>query len=526
MTKKHKDVYTLFKKYKYHILTGLILLLALAVRFYNFDTRWGIGNDDSRDVLIAQEALKRGELPMIGSFSSAGPFVFGPFFYWFIMLSYLLLPFILTAPWILICLVGVATVGVLMYCGKKIGGNNFALLVGLLAATSPQLVIRSLTLGQHTFVGLFTACTILSLLLLLEKKKLRYAFLIGLCIGAAINFHYQALNLLILLPVLLFIPKISVRTKLLSILISTTGILIALSPLIIWDAQQGFANFNNIFEYFLIGQYRLYVPNSWTLFLFTYLPKYWAFVVGGYQYIALSMMVLTGILMLFAIVKKKLPQMLYFLLVPFSLLLFLNRFYKGERSEGYLLYFLPFILLLTTYALSLFFRSDIISKRFLLLQKSIGSLVVIILVSANIYFLATTVWSYHSQRALINSGIDRLLEKYPDKKFAVYDYKANYSSFNQPLSLFLDERHLIDKDGMPIGILCYVKCPKGYPMIVELGGVYIADLRKVRGIEESPTWVNVNPANMYDDLIGWSKRHELRSGFSFQDYLTQKFLHF
>lgn len=513
------------KKHKYHILVCLILLLSFAFRFYNFDTRWGIGNDDARDVLIAKEAIKRGELPMIGSFSSAGPFVFGPFFYWFIMGSYLLMPFVLTAPWILIGIIGVGVVGILMYCGKKIGGNNFALLVGLLAVTSPQLVIRSLTLGQHSFVALLSACCLLFFLLYLEKKTIRFAFLVGLSIGAAINFHYQALNLLIFLPALLFVAHKSVRMRMVGLIVACAGVLLSLSPLIIWDSQQGFANLRNLLEYFLIGQYLLYVPNSWKLFLLTYLPQYWSIVIGGYRFIALGSMIVTVCLISFLIIKKKLPLQLYFLVIPFTLLVFVNRFYKGERSEGYLLYFLPFILLLTSYILFLLLKADVFSKRYVLLQKSLGIFLTGLLVSANIYFIASTVWVHPSPVPLYTKAVDGLMKKYPKQKFVVYDYKAKYSSFNQPLSLFLATKNLTDKKGMPIGMLCYDKCPKK-PKMLELGGIYIADLRKEKNIGDSKQWVKVNPENMYDDLIGWSTRHELRSNFYLQDYLTQTLSHF
>src|SRR6185436_3460010 len=162
-------------------------------------------------------------LPMIGSFSSAGPFVFGPFFYWFIMGSYLLFPSVFASPWMMEVFVGVATVAIFMWCAKKIAGNNFMLLVGLFAATSPQLVLRSVRLGQHTFIGFTTICMVLALLFFFEKRKLLFAFLAGLAIGTGINFHYQALNLLIFLAVFFFVPQTSWRFKFMSFSMAVCG---------------------------------------------------------------------------------------------------------------------------------------------------------------------------------------------------------------------------------------------------------------------------------------------------------------
>lgn len=505
---------------KYYLAFWLILLLAFVVRFYNFSVHWGLGNDDSRDIMIAQEALRRHELPMIGSFSSAGPFVFGPFFYWFIMLCYLILPFAFTAPWILLGLVGVATVAVMMWCGKKIAGNNFMLLIGVLTATSPQLVVRSLRLGQHTFISLSTACMILALLFFFEKRKLLFAFLAGLAIGAGINFHYQTVNLLIFLAVFFFIPKASWRLKFVSFFLAGVGVIVGLLPLVVWDIQQQFANLRNILDYFLVAQYRLYVPNSWKLFLFHFLPNYWSFVIGGYSLLAFALMIMTGIITAYILVKKKLSYQMVILLIPFGLLLFLNRFYKGERSEGYLLYFLPFILIFTAYGIFVLFQRG----RLFLMRFLIAGMLLLSILYGNSQSIST-IFAYRTPVQALEIVIDQLVKKYPNQKFVVYDYKGSLSSDNQALSALLFRRHLIAEDGIPIGFLCYGKCPR-YPRLVLYGGLYLADLRKEKNIaKENPQWINVNPDHMYNDLIGWSKRHELTSPFSIQKYLTDK-LHF
>lgn len=177
---KHKNYekilvqkFSLFLRNHWFFLFVIVLfLLATYLRAYNFSDRWGLGNDDARDVAIAKEALRRHEIPLIGSFSSAGPFVFGPFFYWFIMGSYLLLPFAFTAPWIMMVIVGLLTIVILMLVAYQLEGKNFALLVGLIAAFSPQLVIRSLTLGQHSFIAFLTALALFLFILLYRQPRL------------------------------------------------------------------------------------------------------------------------------------------------------------------------------------------------------------------------------------------------------------------------------------------------------------------------------------------------------------------
>src|SRR3990167_5843356 len=82
----------------YIIIVFSIIILSFVIRFYNFPNRWGLGTDDARDALIALEALKRHELPLMGPFSSAGAFVTGGIYYWFIMASYLILPNFVFSP--------------------------------------------------------------------------------------------------------------------------------------------------------------------------------------------------------------------------------------------------------------------------------------------------------------------------------------------------------------------------------------------------------------------------------------------
>ena len=519
-----KKLFTFIKKNKYQILVGLILLLALSLRFYNFFDRWGLGNDEARDVAIAREALARHEIPLIGSFSSAGPFVFGPFFYWYIMLSYMLVPFVYTAPWILLELIGVGTVVILMYCAKKIAGNNFALVVGLLAATSPQLVVRSLLLGQHSFIAPLAALMILFLLFLIEKKKLIFAFLMGVAIGAAINFHTQAINLLIFSPVIFFIPGITWRYKIIGFLVTLAGVLLSLSPLIIWDAPQQFANFRNILDYLLIGQHRIYVPNSWRLFLFNYLPHYWAFVVGGKEFISLILMSLVGLLIPLAIYRRKFPNILFYLLIPFAILLLVNRYYKGERSESYLIYFLPMILLFTSYAIYTLFQKGVVPRKLLRLCQIFGVVTLTIITSMHLFVLSRILLP--SPVAIFERTIDELTQKMPGRKFVIYDYKGRISATSQPLSLLLHKRGLTDKEGVPIGVSCYDRCINNYPRIISTP-VLIIDLSSdtKHKTEKGPkrTWINVNQEAMYDDLIGWSKRHELTSTFSFSKYIESRF---
>src|SRR5579862_9686648 len=152
----------------------------------------------------------------MGPFSSAGPFVTGGIYYWFISLSYLVFPFWIFAPWILMEILGILTVLVLVKIGKILGGNLCGLILGILAATSPQLITKSLNLGNPTFIILSSTVLILSYLLLWKTKKLLYGLICGICLGLAVSFHYQAINLLIFFPAIFLITSLSFKQKIIA----------------------------------------------------------------------------------------------------------------------------------------------------------------------------------------------------------------------------------------------------------------------------------------------------------------------
>lgn len=513
---------TLFMN-KYILTLTFILIISFLLRFYNFPNRWGLASDDARDISIAREALQRHELPLIGSFSSAGPFVFGPLFYWFLMASYLLLPFTITAPWIFEGLVGVVTVIVFYVIGKEIKDRKFALLLAALVATSPQLVIRSLLLGQHTFVAITAVLLLMSFLFLWNTRKTWYAFLMGLWLGIGLSMHYQSINLLIFFVAPLFIPHVAIRDKVKFLIFMGIGFLIPSLPLLIWDSQQQFANIRNLLDYLLVGQYRLYVPNSWKLFLFHYLPDYWSFVAGGNFLMGFILMALSFITILYFFIIRKTPRVILLLEAIFFILLLVNRFYKGERSESYLLYLVSFILLFSGFALYMLISFASRQKYVTMFIRTIGVILLVATLLINIKGI---------RRMYGNNGVNTLQEaakmlisKYPDRKFTLYDYKGGLAYRSQPFSVILKQLDRTDPKGMAIGFIeKKQKNPwKKYPFIITVNDAALYDLSSVQNINRlSQIWYPVNQEAMYDSLIGWSKKHELKSNFSLTTYLKAK----
>src|SRR3989344_7279890 len=96
------------KKHRYVLAIGVILAIAVVFRFYNFENRWGLAYDQARDVIVAKEALRLHQPPLIGPFTSAGAFVYGPQWFWITMIMVLVFPFSVITPWVIQILLYVA----------------------------------------------------------------------------------------------------------------------------------------------------------------------------------------------------------------------------------------------------------------------------------------------------------------------------------------------------------------------------------------------------------------------------------
>ncbi|MBI4066939.1 glycosyltransferase family 39 protein [Candidatus Gottesmanbacteria bacterium] len=487
--------------------------MATILRFYRFPNRWGLLSDDARDVLIAKEALGRHELPLFGSFSSAGPFVFGPLFYWYIMSSYLLFPDALTIPWVILGFLGILTVLLAVKIGNVLAGRRFGLLIGLVTAYSPQLISRALVLNQHSLISFLATLTLLFLILLWKEKRLIYAFLSGLSIGAAISLHYQALNLLIVVISPLLIPM-RFKKKLMCLIAILIGIFIPSVPLLYWDWHQDFANTRNIIDYFLIGQYRLYVPNSWKLFLFSYFPSYWAFVAGGSIWIGRILFYLAGIFVFIQFLRKKVDRLFLVLGMFFAFFMILNRYYRGERSEGYLIYLSPFILLFTAWTIHVIFLYYDKSKHSFLsfFFRTFVLIFGIGIIIGNTFRFRERIF-YNNKVDQVTATITKLQNKYPAKMFSIYDYKWGSSTISYPLVVFMADKKLISRDGLPLGVTCGVYKTPIPTMFHE--GCKIYDLSADKKRFNTTLWTNVNPASVYDDLITRWMRKKLYSPFHF-----------
>ena len=130
--------------------------------------------------------------------------------------------------------------------------------------------------------------------------------------------------------------------------------------------------------------------------------------------------------------------------------------------------------------------------------------------------------NYESPVGKFRQALNVLYKAYPDSKFALYDYKYRQYSASMPISLMMNFDGKAEINGKKIGISCYGKeCPQD-PKIVTGNPIFLVVDLDGEGDLDEKTWVNVNKESVYDDSIGWLNKHQLKSTFSFQDYIFKK----
>lgn len=488
-----------FKVHKFEIAVFLIVLLAFILRFYNYENRWGLAYDQARDVTVAREALKEHKIPLIGPFSSAGQFVYGPQWFWILAIMISLYPFSYIAPWVMQALLYVLMVFLMIVIGKELINKKFGLLLGLLTAVSPAQIGQSINLTSPSMVSIFCILTLYFFIKYLKNDNKIYAFLLGFSLSTAINIHFQAIGLLAFIPIALFFGKRDIK----KIAFLFLGVFIPFIPLVIFDFITNHFESKNILDYYMYGQYKIYVPNRWLTYLSIYWPTSWARIIGGEVIIAYAILVLSLVYTVYAFYKRKISKILVAIFTIFLLMVLMLRYYRGERYDSYLVFTHPFVLLISGWTIFQTLR----------IQKVIAIIFlgIVVLGSFRIdYKEATNAYNYMMVQT--NEWTAMLKNTHPGKKFAVYDYRYRSTGYSLPFVLKLQEEGMIDDNGYKIG---FGNIPKEERKIRKR--VKEVDISyEVWGLEGSTSaqlkeegWAFINPSQVYKSTVEWYKKDNL-----------------
>ncbi|QQG41091.1 MAG: hypothetical protein HYV37_02075 [Candidatus Levyibacteriota bacterium] len=492
--------------YWFTIAVCIIIAISTLLRFYNFENRWGFANDQARDVIVAREALALHKLPLIGPFSSAGQFVYGPQWLWILMLFIIVNPKWILWPWIVQAFLYVLSVGAIIAIGKKIEGRIFAVIVGLLAAVSPAQISHATNLTSPSMVGFLSMIIVLLFIYTISDRKKWHSFVLGFFITSAVMVHFQAIGLLVLLPLsLLFGEKTKSRIFLLLL-----GAFLPLMPLMYFDVTNNFFETRGILDYYFHGQYNIYVPNRWLTYIGVFWPGAWARIVGGEKLFSVLIMLFFLCSIIFQLKRHaRFKKEWIALFVGFFLMFVMFRYYRGIRYDGYIVFLHPFILLFTGWTVV-----QIIKTKFYL-----GVVFLCLLIFGGLKMSLHDInTATNTMYGLTNRWIRLFDNTYPQNKYTMFDYKYTAIGFTMPLVLVLDYKNKIDSDGYGVGLSYFEELPP-INKNIKLQYSEIIGNRKVLSFFDvnnaskqflaNNSWALVTPETVYMTTVEWYKEKKL-----------------
>lgn len=503
---------------KYHVEIILVIILAISIffRFFEYENRLGFAYDQARDVIVSRFAVQNHGLPLTGPFSSAGPFVYGPQWYWILMGMILTYPFSIYTPWVIQTSMYVGIVLIMFVIGKETKDKYLGLILAILTCFSSGQIAQATNLTSPSMVGILAALSTLFLVRAVKySKKIDY-FLLSFVVGNAICTHFQAIGLLIYLPLaLIFGQSFFIRRYVLSLmsqgrkkaafnpgpdarelikftLIIMCGLIIPFIPLIIFDFISNHFESKNMLQYYFHDQYKIsfeVLGRRWLSYVLDFWPHAWARVVGGNNIVLLAVVIFGTIVVISK--HRKVEKLTSMFILAYLFVFFELRYFRGPLFDGYIAFLHPVIIILT----------GILIFNLIKRNKYIGFFAMTILLAGSLWLTIQDIsYSDNAIKRSLEQVSKQLVEKYPNKKIVLYDYRYKTSNYSIPLSLFLS---LQKSNSEKISIGMYDRNIKNYKNPLTMEGFTFIVLKEV-DIKDKK-WISVDPSNVYHSVVGWYK---------------------
>lgn len=464
--------------------TLILSIIAVAIFFLtaNYNSRVSIIADSSRDVQVARYAADHGKIPQIGQFSSAGPFFYGPWYYWFLEITSFL-PLGPLTHWYVMTLIYLGFVILIFFLGYELGGKVTGAFASLFAAISPAQIASSTSVWNPAIIPLLSLLSLIFLVRFAKYRRLLDLWLLGLIVGLAVTIHFQSFLILPILPTALFLalfikPKLH---PLKAAVVLFFGFLIPFLPLIYFDARFHWHNFTSLFVYLTVDQFRIWIPNRWLTYLFDYWPQTWANIIGGQRAIGFLLIGLLGILTLAKLKEFKKQSIFYLVAVTFILEVIAYRYYRGERFFYYSFFAHPAILVLSATCIQKIWQA----------KKIVGLAITALVIATTIPQSFKNLKEPGVSFREINSLKQEIYLSFPNQKVDIYGCRENTTSISHPLALFMYLEGRNETSGVKIGV-----CEIGNDLTWQ---VISQDATKT----EKGLWFNKSTEEVYRHTVEW-----------------------
>lgn len=230
---------------------ALVVILSVAAfsRLHHIHNYMTFLGDEGRDMLVVRDIVLGRHFPAIGPGTSIGSMYLGPLYYYLIAPSLLLSGLSPVGPAIFVGLIGVLTVALLWWVGRRWFGKPIALIISLLYALSPAVITYSRSSWNPNVMPFFALLTMYGIWNVWRQHNWNWLIISAVSLAFVLNSHYLGL---LLIPTILIFWLLSAKDKTFWSATAVGVVLFSLlmSPLIFFDARHGWKNFQAVSTFF------------------------------------------------------------------------------------------------------------------------------------------------------------------------------------------------------------------------------------------------------------------------------------
>lgn len=443
---------TILKFIHENIYVITILIIGAFLRFDRLGELMPFIGDQGWFYLSARDMVLTGNIPLVGVTSSHTWLHQGPLWTYMLAGTLLISNFNPVSGAVLTALIGTVSIFLIYKLGEEFFSKNFGLVAALIYATSPLIIIHE-RLAYHTSPIPFVVLVLIYSLLKVIKGRSMYFPISALCLSFLYNFE---LATVVFIPVVLLVLGIGIYKKEKWIkplknrkvlILSMLGLLIPMTPILIYDFQHGFPQTIKFGAWFfykglqVIGLIEKSMNEPFLNVVNFFIDKISLLIFAPSALIAVSILLATFGFCGASIKKINFysPLTLIFSLTTIGLIGF---FTAGAKSEAYLPMLFPGVILLTSFL----FVSLIKVNKYAIFIVIAVSVLNAIFISQNDYFvdrspgygasLKRRIETVEKMLKLADGRSYNLVLKGPGSEFESstmnYEYLAWWLGRNQP----------------------------------------------------------------------------------------------
>ncbi len=242
------------------IILGAILLIGGFFRLYKISEYMTFLGDEGRDMILIRRIFTELHPPLIGPGTSVGGMYLGPLYYYLMAIPLLVSGFSPVGPSVTVAIIGLATIMLVWFIGRKWFDKTTGLIAAGLYAISPTVIYFSRSSWNPNVMPFFALLSVYSIWKVWKERKFNWSIILGISYAFVLQSHYLGLLLaptLFLFWILTLFNLKSIQDRKLGtekfLKKSLLGLLIfsvLMSPLLIFDLRHGFMNSKAVIAFF------------------------------------------------------------------------------------------------------------------------------------------------------------------------------------------------------------------------------------------------------------------------------------